>query len=330
MTQAPLGLTMGDPAGIGPEIILKCFQAGLTSNAVVYGDAAWLEQMAVRLNLKVKIAIIADPSATLSTEPGSVPVIDACQAVPPTLALGEVSATAGMAAYQSLQRAIDDALAKKLRAIVTAPLNKHAIQLAGVAFPGHTEILAHRCGDIPVAMMLVNGAIRVLLVTIHEPLAKVPGLITAEIEAQAIDLAHRACQQLSISQPRVAVAGLNPHAGENGQFGDEERRVIGPAIEAAKLRGINASGPWSGDTIFARARNGEFDIVVAQYHDQGLIPVKYLGIDEGVNVTVGLPFVRTSVDHGTAFDIAGRGIASPDSLTRAIEVARQLSAQAAQ
>jgi 4-hydroxythreonine-4-phosphate dehydrogenase len=326
MTQAPLGLTMGDPAGIGPEIILKCFQAGLSANAVVYGDAAWLEQISLRFNIKVKVVRITEPNETQAIGPGFVPVIEAGNAVPKTLALGEVSATAGKAAYQSLQRAIDDALAGKLRAIVTAPLNKQAIHLAGVAFPGHTEILAHRCGDIPVAMMLVNDAIRVLLVTIHEPLAKVPALITAKLETQAIDLAHHACHQLGISQPRIAVAGLNPHAGENGQFGDEEIRVIGPAIEAAKMRGINASGPWPGDTIFARARNGEFDIVVAQYHDQGLIPVKYLGIDEGVNVTVGLPFIRTSVDHGTAFDIADRGIASPDSLGRAIEVACQLSA----
>jgi 4-hydroxythreonine-4-phosphate dehydrogenase len=329
MTQAPLGLTMGDPAGIGPEIILKCFQAGLASNAVVYGDAAWLEQIARRFNLNVKVVRIANSSATLPTELGAVPVIEAW-AVPTTLTLGEVNAAAGMAAYQSLQRAIDDALAGNLRAIVTAPLNKQAIHLAGVAFPGHTEILAHRCGDIPVAMMLVNDVIRVLLVTIHEPLARVPALITAELESQAIDLAFRACQQLGIRQPRVAVAGLNPHAGENGKFGDEEIRTIGPAIEAAKIKGIDASGPWPGDTIFARARNGEFDIVVAQYHDQGLIPVKYLGIDQGVNVTVGLPFIRTSVDHGTAFDIADRGIASPDSLSRAIEVACQLSARTAQ
>lgn len=326
MTQAPLGITMGDPAGIGPEIILKCFQTGLASNAVVYGDAAWLGQIASRFNLTVQIVKVTEPTETLSLEPGVVPVIEACQAVPLTLALGEVNATAGMAAYQSLQRAIDDALAGKLRAIVTAPLNKQAIHLAGVTFPGHTEILAHRCGDIPVAMMLINDAIRVLLVTIHEPLAKVPTLISLELETQAIDLAHHACQQLGISQPRIAVAGLNPHAGENGKFGDEEIRVIGPAIEAAKLRGIKASGPWPGDTIFARARNGEFDIVVAQYHDQGLIPVKYLGIDDGVNVTVGLPFIRTSVDHGTAFDIADRGMASPDSLRRAIDVASQLSA----
>lgn len=330
MTQAPLGLTMGDPAGIGPEIILKCFQAGLSTSAVVYGDAVWLERIAIRFNLKVKVARITEPNESLAIGPGFVPVIEACNAVPTTLALGEVSATAGMAAYQSLQRAIDDALAGKLHAIVTAPLNKHAIHLAGITFPGHTEILAHRCGNIPVAMMLVNAAIRVLLVTIHEPLAKVPALITAELETQAIGLAHRACHQLGISQPRIAVAGLNPHAGENGKFGDEEIRVIGPAIEAAKMRGINASGPWPGDTIFSRARNGEFDIVVAQYHDQGLIPVKYLGIDEGVNVTVGLPFIRTSVDHGTAFDIADRGIASPDSLSRAIEVACQLSASITQ
>lgn len=325
MTDAPLGLTMGDPAGIGPEIILKSLQTGLTPPCVVYGDVAWFKHLAVRFDLKANIISIDHPLAERPSAADVVPVIQACDPVPIGLPIGKVSAAAGMAAYQSLQHAIGDALKGNLRAIITAPLNKQAIHLAGAIFPGHTEILAHRCGDIPVAMMLVNGAIRVLLVTIHEPLAKVPLLITVALELQAIELAHQACHQLGIERPRIAVAGLNPHAGENGAFGEEEILVIRPAIEAARLKGIDASGPWPGDTIFARARNGEFDIVVAQYHDQGLIPVKYLGIDEGVNVTVGLPFTRTSVDHGTAFDIAERGVASPDSLNRAIEVACQLS-----
>jgi 4-hydroxythreonine-4-phosphate dehydrogenase len=325
MTEAALGITMGDPAGIGPEIILKCFEAGLPHQCVVYGDVAWLERLAVRLKLNVRIVEVDTPCADLCTQLRSVPVIQACDPVPASLTLGQVSAVAGMAAYQSLQLAIDDALMSKLRAIVTAPLNKQAIHLAGIDFAGHTEILAHRCGGIPVAMMLVNDSIRVLLVTIHEPLAKVPSLITPALELQAITLASQACQQLGISHPRVAVAGLNPHAGESGKFGEEEVLVIAPAIEAARGKGINASGPWPGDTIFSRARQGEFDIVVAQYHDQGLIPVKYLGIDEGVNVTVGLPFIRTSVDHGTAFDIADKGIASPDSLKQAIDLAARLS-----
>lgn len=316
---------MGDPAGIGPEITLKCFESGSAPECLVYGDVAWLKQLAVRLNLNVNIIQVNDPVSNLAPAMGSVPVIQACDPVPAELALGEVNALAGQAAYQSLQRAIDDALKGQLQGIVTAPLNKQAIHLAGVTFPGHTEILAHRCGDVPVAMMLVNESIRVLLVTIHEPLSSVPSLLTVALETQAITLAHQACRQLGIARPRIAVAGLNPHAGEGGKFGQEEQLVIEPAIQTARQSGIDASGPWPGDTIFSRARNGEFDMVVAQYHDQGLIPVKYLGIDQGVNVTVGLPFIRTSVDHGTAFDIAALGIASPDSLKRAIEVARQLA-----
>jgi len=318
---------MGDPAGIGPEIIIKLYLSGSLGRCVVYGDAAWLEQTAARLKLPIAIESIQHLSALdrLDLAEGVLPVIEACDPIPSNLPIGQASATAGLAAYQCLQTAIDDALADRVQAIVTAPLNKHAIGLAGLKFPGHTEILAHRCGDVPVAMMLVNDEIRVLLVTIHTPLASVPALITPALEQQAIELAHRACQQLGLKEPRIAVAGLNPHAGEHGQFGQEESTVIEPAILRAKEKGINVSGPWPGDTVFARARAGEFDIVVAQYHDQGLIPVKYLGIDQGVNVTVGLPFVRTSVDHGTAFDIATLGTASPASLRHAVNLAKQLS-----
>lgn len=325
MSSATVGLTMGDPAGIGPEIILKLYHAGLSCRCVVYGDGPWLEQTAARLKLPVAIRSVTNVDELAALKGGGIPVIQACDAVSPTLALGQACAQAGMAAYQCLQNAIDDALAGKLQAIVTAPLNKHAIHLAGVTFPGHTEILAHRCGDVPVAMMLVNDDIRVLLVTIHTPLASVSSLITPYLEQQAIELAHRAGQQLGIKSPRIAVAGLNPHAGENGRFGQEEIIVIEPAILAARKLGMDVSGPWPGDTVFSKARAGEFDIVVAQYHDQGLIPVKYLGIDHGVNVTVGLPFIRTSVDHGTAFDIAHLGTACPDSLGEAVKLANQLA-----
>ena len=175
-------------------------------------------------------------------------------------------------------------------------------------------------------MMLANDELRVLLVNIHLPLADVPAAISLSAELTAIRLADRACRQMGIAHPRIAVAGLNPHSGENGKFGREEIDVIAPAIEQARALGFDASGPWPGDTVFMRARRGEFDIVVAQYHDQGLIPVKYLGIDEGVNVTVGLPFVRTSVDHGTAFDIAGQGLADPGSLHAAFVLACRMSA----
>lgn len=317
-----LGITMGDPAGIGPEIILKLFEKHKPDDCVVYGQAAWLKQTASRLGLSISIQTVKSAQEPLET--GCVPVFEACEPLDPHLALGVVSARAGDAAYQCLERAIDDALNQKIAGIVTAPLNKKAIHQAGHDFAGHTEILAHRCGDIPVAMMLLNADIRVVLVTIHIALRDVAHTLSIGRELQTIELAHRACRELGIESPRVAVAGLNPHAGEDGQFGDEESRIIAPAIEQARANGINVTGPWSGDTLFGRARTGEFDVVVAQYHDQGLIPVKYLGLDQGVNVTVGLPFVRTSVDHGTAFDIVHQGKASEQSLYEALLSARQL------
>ena len=208
-----------------------------------------------------------------------------------------------------------------MAAIATAPLHKEALKAAGIAQPGHTEILAKLTGSWDYAMMLFNDEIRVVLATIHLALSEVAGRIDEALELKTIRLAMRGARQLGIAAPRVAVAGLNPHAGEGGLFGQEEIRAIAPAIARARAEGIDASGPWPGDTVFLRARQGDFDIVVAQYHDQGLIPVKYLGIDDGVNATLGLPFVRTSVDHGTAFDIAGTGKARHTSLKVAIEQA---------
>jgi len=325
----PLGITMGDAAGIGPEIVVKLFAQGLPASAVVYGDAGTLRRTANRLGMAVVIEEIAEPpvppentaSAIAAMPAGMIPVVACLPTLPDDLPPGRIDARAGRAAYDYVCAATDDALAGRLRAVVTAPLSKAAMQAAGIAYPGHTEILAERSGVCDYAMMLANDALRVLLVTIHIPLSSVPAAITPEAELLAIRLAHRACLHLGIARPRVAVAGLNPHAGEDGKFGREDIDVIAPAIAAARAEGVDASGPWPGDTVFMRARQGEFDIVVAQYHDQGLIPVKYLGIDEGVNVTVGLPFVRTSVDHGTAFDIAGRGIANPASLRAAVDLA---------
>ena len=210
--------------------------------------------------------------------------------------------------------------------IVTAPIHKEALAAAGLHYPGHTEILADHGGAPNVAMMLANEDIRTVLVTIHCSLSEAIRKGDFAAQMHAIRLAHAGAQALGIAHPRVAVAGLNPHAGEGGLFGDEEIRVIPPAIEAARAEGIDASGPWPGDTVFMQARKGRFDIVVAQYHDQGLIPVKYIGLDRGVNVTLGLPFVRTSLDHGTAFDIAGSGVADPSSLETAFDYALRLKA----
>lgn len=323
----PVGFTMGDAAGIGPEIIAKTFAAGLQGPALVYGDAGIMQSTLSRLGLgtRLRVEIVSGPEAC-PHDPSIIPVLNRWQELPPGLAMGEVNAAAGRGAYEYLCHAIDDAMAQRIRAIVTAPLNKKAMQLGGVDYPGHTEILAERSGTQRYGMMLANPELRILLVTIHVPLTAVPGLITFQAELDTIRLAHLACRQAGLQHPRIAVAGLNPHAGEDGRFGREEIETIGPAIEAARAEGLDASGPWPGDTVFMRARMGEFDIVVAQYHDQGLIPVKYLGVEQGVNVTVGLPFVRTSVDHGTAYSIAGRGIADPSSLRAAYETALAMTA----
>lgn len=316
----PVGITMGDAAGIGPEIVVKACAQGLRAPHVVYGDAGALRRAAAALGARLDVVEIASP-AQASLDAGLIEVINPGPALPADLPPGQLSALAGRGAYDYVCAAIDDAQAGAIRAIVTAPLNKHSMHLAGIDYPGHTEILAERSGTTDFAMMLANDELRVLLVTIHVALADVIARITPQAELSALRLADRACRQMGIAQPRVAVAGLNPHAGEGGKFGREEIEVIEPAIAQARAEGINASGPWPGDTIFMRARRGEFDIVVAQYHDQGLIPVKYLGLDHGVNVTVGLPFVRTSVDHGTAFDIAGKGVADHASLVAAFDLA---------
>jgi 4-phospho-D-threonate 3-dehydrogenase / 4-phospho-D-erythronate 3-dehydrogenase len=257
------------------------------------------------------------------SQPGCIEVVETTQIVTPPV-IGEINAVSGRAAFDAVVAAIKAAKQGKVAGIVTAPINKEAVACAGVPYPGHTEILAEHGGGRRVAMMLANDEIRTVLVTIHTSLRN--AICEADYEAQmsAIRLAHEGGRALGFPSPRVAVAGLNPHAGEGGLFGDEEIRIIKPAIEAARAEGIDASGPWPGDTVYMQARTGLFDVVVAQYHDQGLIPVKYLGLTKGVNITLGLPFVRTSPDHGTAFDIAGRGIADPASLETAFAYARRL------
>ncbi len=319
---------MGDAAGIGPEIIVRLYEQGLPHPAVVYGDAGALRRALTLIGAQERWQV-RETDAPVVAPPGIIPVLNRWQTLPEDLPYGQVNALAGRGSYEYLCHAIDDAQAGRIRAIVTAPLNKLAMQAGGVDAPGHTEILAQRSGTEHFAMMLANKQLRVILVTIHEAISKVPSLITLERVLQTIRLAHRACRQAGVSQPRVAVAGLNPHAGEGGKFGREEIDIIIPAIEQARQEGLDVSGPWPGDTIFMRARQGEFDIVVAQYHDQGLIPVKYLGLDEGVNVTIGLPFIRTSVDHGTAYDIAGQGRADAASLRCAYDLALTMSAHAA-
>ncbi|MFC0269081.1 4-hydroxythreonine-4-phosphate dehydrogenase PdxA [Kushneria aurantia] len=323
----PIAITMGDPAGIGPEIIVRLALTRAPEQAplLIIGDATILRRAATHMALRPAIETIAHPSELPDSGQGqALYVLQTGEALPVDLPIGRVDARAGAAAYAYVSRAIDLALSGEIAAIVTAPINKAALALAGVVYPGHTEILADRAGTKDFGMMLANRELRVMLVSIHLSLRNAIAAVNQESELRAIRLAARACRDLGIQAPRVAVAGLNPHAGEGGLFGDEDAAIIAPAIERARAEGIDACGPLPGDTVFMNARRGDFDIVVAQYHDQGLIPIKYLGLDEGINITVGLPFIRTSVDHGTAFDIAGQGRADPASLAEALACAEAM------
>ena len=287
MVKPRIGITVGDPSGIGPEIARKT----------------------------------AD----------DVRVLEVCEPVlygPPhgtSFAPGVLSAEAGRAAYDAICAAVRDAQAGTIGAIATAPINKLAFARAGLPWKGHTDLLGHLTGSSRVAMMFWSEPLKVVLATVHVPLSEVPAVLTREVMDGTIDLTSRELPRFGIVRPRLAVAGLNPHAGEEGLLGEEERMVIGPAVQAARGRGIQIEGPLPGDTVFVRATKGEFDAVIACYHDQGLIPVKLLAFGHSVNVTLGLPIIRTSVDHGTAFDIAGQDKADPTSLIEATLLAGRLA-----
>jgi 4-hydroxythreonine-4-phosphate dehydrogenase len=283
-----VAITTGDPAGIGPEIVERAAS-----------DARVLE--------------ICEPVVYESAPMGR-------------FAAGTLRAGAGRAAYDAIVRAVADAQQGRVDAVATAPVNKEAFRLAGLPWNGHTDLLAHLTGVPHVAMMFHSDALRVVLATIHIPLAAVPRALTRDLLESTIALAARELPQFGIERPRIGVAGLNPHAGEHGLFGSEELEVFEPAIAACRRLGIDVSGPFPGDTVFVRAVRGEFDVVIASYHDQGLIPVKLLAFGQSVNVTLGLPIIRTSVDHGTAFDIAGKGLADPASMIAAVTLAARLAA----
>ena len=282
-----IAITLGDPAGIGPEIARKATE---------------------------------DPR-----------VCEACEPVlygPPTgltFAPGGLSAEAGRAAYESICAVVRDAQAGLVHGIATAPVNKLAFARAGLPWKGHTDLLAHLTGRARVAMMFWSEPLKVILASVHVPIADVSRILTRDRLDAVIDLAACALPQFGLAKPRLALAGLNPHAGEEGLIGTEEQRVLRPAVEAARARGVAIEGPFPADTIFVRASRGEFDAVIACYHDQGLIPVKLLAFGQAVNVTLGLPMIRTSVDHGTAFDIAGRGVADPSSMIAATLLAARLA-----
>jgi len=326
VTPPLVAVTMGDPAGIGPEIIAKTFaDPGFhaRNRALVVGDAGMLERAAHLLGVPLRINGIPEPEDA-AFEPGTADVLQVGE-LPLDLPFGELDARAGDAAFRYLERATRLAGAGRVAAIATAPLNKEAMHLAGHGYPGHTEILADLTGTQDYAMMLVTDELKVIHVSTHVSLREAIDRAQPERELAVIRLAHESLQKLGVERPRVAVAGLNPHAGENGLFGKEDLEKIRPAVKAALEEGVDASGPWAPDTVMMRARQGHFDVVVVQYHDQGHIPVKLMGFDTGVNVTVGLPFFRTSVDHGTAFDIAGTGKADHASLEAALDLARALS-----
>ncbi|WP_219417943.1 4-hydroxythreonine-4-phosphate dehydrogenase PdxA [Pseudonocardia nigra] len=314
-----LGLTVGDPAGIGPEITLKVARDPRVAVARILAIGS-LEALRAATEIvpdAPELREVASP-AEARFEPGTLDVLTVPSDV--AVALGRVSAEAGKIAFDGVERAVALAVAGEIDGIVTAPLNKEAIALAGHPYPGHTEILAELTGTKDFAMMLTALKLRVVHVTTHVGIRKMLEKVTTERVLTTIRLADRALRDMGIEAPSVGVAGLNPHAGEGGLFGDEEAKVISPAIEQAKADGIDATGPWPADTLFGRAVAGDFDVAIAMFHDQGHIAVKVLGFETGVNATIGLPIVRTSVDHGTAFDIAGTGTAGADSLVEAITV----------
>ena len=282
-----IAITCGDPAGIGPEV-------------------------AARAAADPRVLGVCEP-VLFGADTGA------------TFAPGVLTAEAGRAAYDAVVRAVDAAMKREVDAIATAPVNKEAFRLAGLPWSGHTDLLAHLTGARDVAMMFHSDVLRVVLATVHIALADVPRALSAASLEATIDLTWRELPRFGIARPRIAVAGLNPHAGEHGLFGCEEETIIAPAIAACRARGIDVAGPFPADTVFVRARRGDFDVVVACYHDQGLIPVKLVAFGQAVNVTLGLPIVRTSVDHGTAFDIAGRGVADPESMIAAVLLAAKLA-----
>lgn len=321
-----IALTMGDATGIGPEIIIKTFAERdfiAKYPSVVIGDLGVLQRTAQSLGVMLNIAPLQAVTDAQPT-PGKMDVLTVSH-LPNDLPMGKVAASAGHAAYLALRSAISLAQNGAIAGICTAPIHKEAFAAAGVPYPGHTEMLATLTGSADYAMLLAAPQLRAILVTVHCSLHEAIARLTLDSELRIIRLAQRSLLAMGIRQPRIAVAGLNPHAGEGGLFGNEDQDIIAPAIAAARREGIDASGPHPGDTVFMQARRGRYDIVVAQYHDQGLIPIKLLGVEDGVNVTVGLPFVRTSPDHGTAFDIAGQGIADPSSLKCALALAHQLA-----
>lgn len=326
-TRPIVAITMGDPAGIGPEVVARAsLEDDLWTQCrlLIVGDSQIMRRAYGLIGASGRRIHRVTSVEQARFAPGTTEVFDDASVDVGNVTPGQISPVYGRAAYRYVIRAAELALAGDVQAIATAPLNKEALAAADVPYPGHTEILAHTCGDVDVTMMLVTPSLRVTHVSTHVSLRRAIELVQRTRILRVIELTHNALRKMDVEQPRIACAGLNPHAGEDGLFGDEEIQIIGPAVLEAQSRGWQVSGPFAPDTIFWRASNGEFDAVIAMYHDQGHIPIKLSGFRDGVNVTLGLPIIRTSVDHGTAFDIAWDGVADPLSMVQAIRLALQM------
>ncbi len=329
-----IAISMGDPGGVGPEVTARALaredvQAALT--AVVVGDADLLNAAARTCSLPLSFHAVENPAAiaTDETRPHQIPVFEPFPRPAHGYAIGQIAADNGRAAHEWITSAVELVRNGTADALVTAPIAKEAMFAAGFTFPGHTELLARLCGDCDVRMMLAGGGLRAVLETIHMALADVPATITQASLRRTLDITATWAERYVTPHPRIGVCGLNPHAGEGGHFGREEIEVIAPAVQDARTRGLDVSGPFPADTIFHRMREGEFDFVLAMYHDQALIPVKTLDFHGGVNITLGLPIIRVSPDHGTAFNIAGRGCANESSMASALLHAANFARRAA-
>lgn len=322
-----IAISMGDPTGVGPEVTALALadpEVWACCRPLVVGDASIMAKAATVTKTGQAFHTISDPSEA-RYDPAAPDVLDLANTDASSLVPGQVSAAAGKASVDYVKRAVALVQAGQADAVTTGPINKTALKAAGIPFIGHTELLAELLGEERVTTMLATTGLRVVHVTRHVGLAQVAERITRERVLATTRLTHVGLRQMGFSQPRIAVAALNPHGGDNGLMGDEELVAIGPAVEDARAEGIDATGPIPADSVFFRAIRGEFDVVVAMYHDQGHIPIKTHGFERSITVTLGLPIVRTSVDHGTAFDIAWQGIASPDSMVEALRLAAQLA-----
>ena len=330
MVKPVIAITMGDPCGCGPEIVVKALQhpeVADTCVPFVIGDRPALERALAVCASAMKIHPVNEPEEAGAAPPGTIPLLALSHLPEADSCYGSPTAASGDAVYRYICSAARFCLDGRAAAMTTAPISKEAMKRAGHDYPGHTELLAELCGTDDFVMMLAGDVLRVSLVTIHEALADIPRLITFEQVLKTIRITAAGVARLSGKpRPRLAVLALNPHCGEGGMFGSEEREIITPAIRAAQAEGIDAVGPLSADTLFHFAAQGAYDGVVAMYHDQGLIPLKMLHFDDGVNVTLGLPIIRTSVDHGTAYDLAGTGRASEQSLLAALRMAAKMAA----